>query len=61
MAKHAPYGSKTGALIFFRSLGGPQTTNWEDADPFTFTPAHTPILPPELERHGEPMPRPPCF
>lgn len=58
MAKHAPYGSKTGALIFFRSLGGPQSTQWEDTDPFTFTPAHTPILPAELERYGEPMDRP---
>lgn len=61
MAKHAPYGSKTGALIFFRSLGGPQSTHWEDTDPFTFTPAHTPILPPELEPYGAPMDRPPRY
>jgi hypothetical protein len=49
MFKHAPYGSWTGTLLIFRSVGGPQTTEWEDPDePFTWTPAHKPILPPDL-------------
>jgi hypothetical protein len=61
-AKHAPYGSKTGALIFFRSLGGPQSTAWEDTDPFTFTPKHDPILPDELKSYGtHPLARPPRY
>lgn len=57
MAKHAPYGSPSGALIFFRGLGGPQTTEWEDAEPFTFSPRHRPILPDELKPYGAPAPR----
>lgn len=61
MAKHAPYGSPTGALIFFRSLGGKQETFWEDTDPFTFYPEHRPILPPRLERYGQPLASPTCY
>lgn len=61
MAKHAPYGSPTGALIFFRSLGGKQETFWEDTDPFTFYPEHRPILPPRLEPYGRPLPPPTCY
>ena len=62
LAKHAPYGSKTGALIFFRSLGGPQSTAWEETDPFTFTPRHNPIVPEELKRYAaQPLPRPPRY
>jgi hypothetical protein len=49
MVKHAPYGSWTGTLLLFRSVGGPQTTLWEDPDsPFTWQPGHAPILPPDL-------------
>lgn len=56
MAKHAPYGSPTGALILFRGLGGKQETYWEDTDPFTFYPEHRPILPERLMPFGHPVP-----
>ncbi len=58
MIKHGPYGSRTGALILFRSLGGSQETLWEDAPPFTFTPQHAPFLPELLAALGAPLPRP---
>lgn len=49
MVKHAPYGSWTGTLLLFRSIGGPQSTQWEDPDqPFAWQPAHRPVLPPDL-------------
>lgn len=58
--KHAPYGSWTGTLLLFRSVGGPQTTDWEDPDePFSWTPAHRPVLPPDLAPlMTSPWPRP---
>jgi hypothetical protein len=60
MVKHAPYGSWTGTLLLFRSIGGPQSTDWEDPDqPFTWTPAHRPVLPAELAPlMATPWPRP---
>jgi hypothetical protein len=63
MFKHAPYGSWTGTLLIFRSVGGPQATEWEDPDqPFTWTPAHQPILPPDLAPlMTKPWPRPPRY
>ncbi len=61
MVKHAPYGSRSGALILFRSLGGAQETFWEDAPPFTFTPEHAPFLPERLRKLGAPYPRPPRY
>ena len=61
MAKHAPYGSPTGALILFRSLGGKQETFWEDTDPFTFYPEHRPILPERLQVYGMPLAPPTCY
>ena len=57
MAKHAPYGSPSGALILFRGFGGAQDTFWEDTDPFSFEPAHRPILPDDLRQYGAPAPR----
>ena len=56
MAKHAPYGSPTGALILFRGFGGSQETFWEDTDPFTFYPEHDPILPDHLKPLSKPYP-----
>jgi hypothetical protein len=61
MVVHGPYGSRTGALILFRSLGGAQATFWEDAPGFSFTPPHQPVLPANLALLGEPMPRPPRY
>ena len=60
MVKHAPYGSWTGTLLLFRSVGGPQTTDWEDPDqPFTWKPDHKPVLPPALAPlMAEPWPKP---
>ncbi len=58
MAKHAPYGSPTGALILFRGMGGEQKTFWEDTDPFVWHPQHQPILPERLKRFARPVPRP---
>jgi hypothetical protein len=60
MVKHAPYGSWTGTLLLFRSVGGPQTTEWEDPDqPFTWKPAHRPVLPPDLAPlMSRPWPKP---
>jgi hypothetical protein len=63
MVKHAPYGSWTGTLLLFRSVGGPLTTDWEDPDqPFSWTPAHRPVLPPDLAPlMASPWPRPPRY
>jgi hypothetical protein len=61
MVKHGPYGSRSGAVILFRSLGGGQETLWEDAPPFTFTPAHAPFLPEQLREAATPYPRPPRY
>lgn len=59
MAKHAPYGSQTGAVIFFRGLGGKQETYWEDPEfKLSFHPPHKPILPENLIALGKPVPRP---
>ncbi|MGF9762036.1 cupin domain-containing protein [Microvirga sp. 0TCS3.31] len=57
MAKHGPYGSPTGALILFRGFGGEQATYWEDTDPFTYEPAHQPILPERLQPYSQPYER----
>jgi hypothetical protein len=48
---HGPYGSKTGCLMFFRTVGGPLSTIYtEDEQDFEWNPAgYRPILPPELE------------
>ena len=61
MFKHGPYGSPTGAVVFFRGLGGKQETFWEDGPPFSFRPDHTPILPERLKQLGEPYRRPPRY
>lgn len=49
---HGPYGSTTGAVFFFRSRGGPLTTEHEAPVPFSFDPPHRPVLPPGLEALG---------
>jgi hypothetical protein len=49
---HGPYGSTTGAVFFFRSHGGPQTTEHDPAVPFSFTPPHRPVLPDALREAG---------
>ena len=61
MVKHGPYGSPTGAVVFFRGLGGKQRTFWEDGPPFSFRPDHNPVLPERLKPLGGPFPRPPRY
>jgi len=61
MFKHGPYGSPTGAVVFFRGLGGKQQTFWEDGPPFSFRPDHNPVLPERLKPLGGPFARPPRY
>ncbi len=50
---HGPYGSKTGNIYFFRTKGGPLSTEYEDAErPFHWNPAHRPVLPAELQAYA---------
>lgn len=58
---HGPYGSTTGAVFFFRSHGGPQTTVHEPPQRYSFEVAHRPVLPPELAPLGTPFPAPPRY
>ena len=52
--RHGPFGSKTGNLMFFRTLGGPLDTVFEPGqDVFTWSPDHQPILPEEFEQFGQ--------
>lgn len=54
---HGPFGSPTGNLMLFRTKGGPLSTVYtEHQVEFTWTPAHRPILPAELQRYGQPQP-----
>lgn len=46
---HGPFGSLTGNLYLFRTVGGPLSTIYEpDSRPFNWKPEHNPILPSEL-------------
>jgi hypothetical protein len=49
-AWHGPYGSKTGCLMLFRTVGGPLSTVYtEEEQDFEWNPiGYRPILPPEL-------------
>jgi quercetin dioxygenase-like cupin family protein len=49
---HGPYGSKTGCLMLFRTVGGPLSTVYtDDEQDFEWNPEHyTPILPPEVQQ-----------
>jgi hypothetical protein len=60
---HGPFASKTGNLMFFRTVGGALTTTYTGGtDQFNWTPAHRPVLPPELEAYGrKPNTPTPCF
>jgi len=53
LIKHGPFGTQTGCNFLLRSVGGPLTYQYYPVEkPFTWTPAHTPILPPELQKYG---------
>lgn len=58
---HGPYGSTTGAVFFFRSHGGPQTTEHDPPVPYSFDVAHRPVLPEDLAVYGAPYPAPPRY
>jgi hypothetical protein len=47
---HGPYGSKTGCLMLFRTVGGPLSTVYtEEEQEFEWDPeGYNPVLPPEL-------------
>jgi hypothetical protein len=50
---HGPFGSLTGNLMLFRTLGGPLSTVYtEDEMGFSWDPEHRPILPQELHSCG---------
>lgn len=47
---HGPFGTLTGNLYFFRTKGGPLTTEYVAPDrPFQWWPPYDPVLPPSLE------------
>ena len=50
---HGPFGSLTGNVMLFRTLGGPLSTQYtEDEVGFSWDPEHQPILPPALHSCG---------
>ena len=55
---HGPNGSTLGAVFFFRSHGGPQTTVHEPPVAYSFDVPHRPVLPEELRALGERFPAP---
>lgn len=60
-AWHGPYGSKTGCLMLFRTVGGPLSTVYDEVEQdFDWNPeGYRPILPPELAHlAGQPAPLP---
>jgi hypothetical protein len=53
---HGPAGTDTGYNLFVRTVGGPLVNTFAtDKKPFTWEPAHRPILPPELAPYGQPL------
>lgn len=50
---HGPFGSKTGNLLFFRTQGGPLSTDFQPgAHLFSWEAKLNPVLPPELADHA---------
>lgn len=50
---HGPFGSPTGNLMLFRTIGGPLSTEYTDEEvDFSWTPEHRPILPESLQEVG---------
>jgi hypothetical protein len=47
---HGPFGTRTGNLYFFRTVGGPLSTEYVDsAHRFAWDPPYRPVLPPGLD------------
>jgi hypothetical protein len=50
---HGPFGSPTGNLMLFRTVGGPLSTVYTDHEvDFSWHPEHRPVLPPYLAAAG---------
>jgi len=60
---HGPYGTLTGNLYFFRTKGGPLSTDYVDAKaPFRWWPDYDPELPGTMAAYrGEAAPGPSCW
>jgi hypothetical protein len=59
---HGPSGTDTGYHLFVRTIGGPLVNQFDtEKKPFTWTPEHRPVLPPELAPYGQPLPRTPNY
>ncbi len=54
---HGPFGTLTGNIELFRTIGGPLSTEYRDEDAeFRWDPAYRPILPPDLSGAAERYP-----
>lgn len=59
---HGPAGTDTGYNLFVRTVGGPLVNHFDTVKkPFTWTPQHRPVLPPELQPYGQPLPKTPNY
>jgi hypothetical protein len=59
---HGPAGTETGYNLFVRTIGGPLVNVFDtQKKPFTWKPAHRPLLPPELQPYGREWPREPNY
>lgn len=53
---HGPYGSRTGFMLFIRSVGGPLANLIEDESiPVDYAAPYRPVLPEHLKHHARPM------
>jgi len=53
---HGPSGTDTGYNLFVRTIGGPLVNIFAtEKKPFTWEPAHRPVLPPALQPYGQPL------
>lgn len=52
--QHGPFGLAEPSLHFFRTLGGPLSTDFQKSDkPFDWDPPYTPVLPSGMEQYGK--------
>ena len=53
---HGPSGTDTGYNLFVRTVNGPLVNTFDTVKkPFTWEPAHRPVLPAELAPYGQPL------
>ncbi|MFO1456621.1 MAG: hypothetical protein U1F18_10300 [Steroidobacteraceae bacterium] len=59
---HGPAGTDTGYNLFVRTVNGPLVNHFDTVKkPFRWDPPHRPILPPELQPYGQPLPPSPNY